>query len=603
MVDVIAPAKHPVYEFSGFRLDMDRRQLYSPDGRPVTLTSRVFDTLRCFVQHRGELLDKATLMQAVWPDTVVEENNLNQAITALRKALGEKRGEHRFIVTEPGRGYRFVAEVTVSGAAEQAAATGARQALPNSVAVLPFENLSPNPNDAYFAAGIHDEIINRLAKVKDLSVIACTSVMQYAGISRPVEEIASELRVQAVLEGSVRYADNRIRLTAQLIDGRTGTHLWSEAYSRELKDVFAIQTDIADAIASALEARLLPAEQARLEKPPTDSPAAYALFLEAGALLNIGKRTASIALLDRAIALDPQFALAYAHKAYQGAWALVNATVAAPRDPGTLREIERRALDEADRALALDNNVAVAWVARAIVNLLSWRWNEAAVAFARAFTLSPNDANVLREYAGFKADMGEFDEAIRLARRQAEINPNDSKSNGYLSFVYNLAGRFDDALPAAEKALELAPGDPLMAAAVGFTRVGRRDVAAAAPFLRTSEQLITDESGQHMPALIYSYGLIGLPEDAMRLYGRFQLWADSHSVGAGDWVYVYLGIGERDMAYDWLSRAAERVERHELDAGFFALRIILNNVQKDPILEQPRFRALRDRLRAAAKSQ
>jgi TolB-like protein/DNA-binding winged helix-turn-helix (wHTH) protein/Tfp pilus assembly protein PilF len=644
--------KTSVYEFSGFRLDAAHRRLLSPAGAPIPLTSRVFDTLIYLVEHQGELVDKATLMQAVWPGAVVEENNLNQAVAALRKALGEKRGEHRFIVTDPGRGYRFVGDVKVpddessrevtdqdmepvSGSdtrrrtiaiiglvviglvlgggylysrLQGAAPAGKKTVLvtpapiPHSIAVLPFDNLSPNPEDAYFAAGIHDEILNRLAGIKGLNVIARTSVLQYAGAARPITEIARELRVETVMEGTVRYANRRVRITAQLVDGRKGTELWSRTYSRDLEDVFAIQSEIATTIAAALETEPLPAELARLEKPLTDSPAAYALFLQATDLLNSGKQAESIAVLDRVIVLDPKFAMAYALKAYQGTWTLVNSTVPAPHDPTTQHELERRALEDADRALELDPNLGVAWLARAVIDTLSWRWNKADEAFARALELSPNDVNVLRDYAWFKWSKGEDDEAMRLARRQLALSPNDLLSYAYLLWGAFFTGRLEEALPVAQNGVERFPASPIMVSMLGYTYMATGNFAAAESYLRTAEQLMTDETDQFRMGLVTAYSALGHPEDAMRVFKQVQTWSRTHGVGAGDWAAMYLGIGQPDTAYEWLARAVERAERHEIDAGHGALIVIKKNLGKDPVLEQPRFRALRERLDAAAMS-
>jgi TolB-like protein len=594
--------KASVYEFSGFRLDAAHRKLLSPAGAPLHLTSRVFDTLLYLLEHRGELVDKAALMQAVWPGAVVEENNLNQAITALRKALGEKRGEHRFIVTEPGRGYRFVADVLDTSIAEPVAAGNETEILPNSVAVLPFDNLSPNPEDAYFAAGIHDEILNRLAGIKGLNVIARTSVLQYAGAARPITEIARELHVETLMEGTVRYANRRVRITAQLIDGRQGTEIWSRTYSHDLEDVFAIQSEIATAITAALQTELLPAERARFEKPATASPAAYALFLKATDLHNSGDLVGSIALLDRAIALDPEFAQAYALKGYQEAWSLVNSTVAAPHDPATLHELEHRVLEAADRALAIDNNLGVAWLTRAVIYSLSWHWNKAKDPFARALELSPNDVNVLREYTEFNWCRGEDDEAMRLARRQAVLSPNNFLSYLYLISAAHYTARFEEALPVAQQAVERFPASPILVALLGYTHIGMGDNTEAEPFLRTAEDLMTDETGQYRVALVYGYGLLGLRDDAMRVFKQVQAWAGTHSVGAGDWTMAYLGIDRPDDACAWLTRAVECAGRHEIDAGFLALVLLKKNIHHDPVLEQPRFRALRERLDAIAMS-
>lgn len=634
----------PVYDFSGFRLDAARRKLLSPESNRIPLTSRVFDTLLYLVQHHGELVEKAALMRAVWPGAVVEENNLNQAVAALRKALGEKRGEHRFIATDPGRGYRFVADVRVSddeppreptdsgtrrGAIaviavgviglllaggyfyfepQESTPAGEKTVLvtpapiPHSIAVLPFDNLSPSPDDAYFAAGIHDEILNRLAGIKGLNVIARTSVMQYAGAARPITEIARELRVETVMEGTVRYANRRVRITAQLIDGRKGTELWSRTYSRDLRDVFAIQSEIATAIAASLETGVKPAERVRLDKPLTDSTAAYSAFLQATDLMNSGDISGAIALLDRATVLDPEFAMAYALKAYQSARSLVNGDVAAPGDAAALHELERQTLEDADRALEIDHNLGVAWLARGIVNGLSWHWNKSGNALARALELSPNDVNVLREYLWTKAATGEGDVAMRLGRRLLALNPNDFLSYTYVLLAAHITGRFEEALPIAQKAVERFPASPILVAVLGYTYIGRGDFAAAELYLRKAEQLMTDETGQYRMALVYAYGLIDHHDDAMRVFKQVQAWSRSHSVGAGDWAMAYLGIGQPDAAYEWLARAVERAKRHEFDAGFFSLVTIRKNIHNDPVLEQPRFVELRHRFSAIAMS-
>jgi TolB-like protein len=474
--------------------------------------------------------------------------------------------------------------------------------IPHSIAVLPFDNLSPNPDDAYFAAGIHDEIINRLAGIKGLNVIDRTSVLQYAGAAMPITKIARELRVETVMEGTVRYANQRVRITVQLVDGRKGTELWSRTYSRDLKDVFAIQSEIATSIAATLETGVKPAERARLDKPLTESPAAYALFLKATELMNSGKNTESIAVLDRALALDPEFAHAYALKAYLEAGSLVTSTVAAPHDPAALHELERRALEDANRALEINNNLGVAWLARERVYTFTWHWNKARDAIARALELSPNDVNVLRAYVSSKAGMGEVNEALRLAHRLSLLNPNNVLSYTTPILAAVIAGRFEKALPVAQEAFERFPGNPIMVALLGYTQIGMGNYAVAERQLRTAEQLMTDETGQFRMGLVYGYGLLGLHDDAMRVFKQVQIWARTHSVGAGDWAEAYLGIGQPDEAYKWLTRAVERAERHEITVGYFSLLLIMKNVHNDPVLEQPRFRALRKRLVAITLS-
>lgn len=276
------------YRFNGFRVDPVRRLLFGADERPISLKPKVFDTLLYLVERPGELVAKEALLEAVWPHVVVEENNLNKAISTLRAVFGETRDEHRFIVTEPGRGYRFVARVeTVPVDATESSPTQAEvgpppQAsglpapipasarrdgqlkrphlavafaavaiacgvaigvywlatqrteavdvaapvpAPNSIAVLPFDNLSPGPDDAYFAVGLHEAILSQLANIHEMHVIARASVLGYDGTQKPIPVIARELNVETVLDGSVRYADGQVLVTMHLSDGATNESL------------------------------------------------------------------------------------------------------------------------------------------------------------------------------------------------------------------------------------------------------------------------------------------------------------------------------------------------------------------------------------------
>ncbi len=295
-----------------------------------------------------------------------------------------------------------------------------REVLPNSVAVLLCANLSPDPNDAYIAASIHDEILNQLVKIRALNVIARTSVLQYADAPPPISQIAAELNVGAVMECTVRYAGDAILVTAQLIDPETNSHLWSETYPGDLSDlsaVFAMQADIAINIANAIGAEFSLEEQESIEKMLTRSPAAYALYLQ-----GLSTPESFPSYLDQAIALDPQFALAYAHRAILNTFNLVG--VGYGLAPDEALELERRVYEDAERALAIDPTLGLAHAALAAVHQANWRGTAAEQAFQRSVELSPNDVDVLVQYAEFKRARGERDEAIRLHRRALELDPN-----------------------------------------------------------------------------------------------------------------------------------------------------------------------------------
>ncbi len=361
------------YEFEGFVLDPQQRVVRSlADGQVVRLTARAFDALHLLVDHHGQLVDKETLIKALWPKVVVEENNLTQIIHSLRQTLGEKPGEHRFIATAPGRGYRFVAavrevprvsatsdamsatmppigiadampapastELAVTGAVRTGTTasrslfiawgvlalvligmastwwlverngtvntTSGQQAAPaTSVAVLPFVNLTGDPSKDYLGDGIAEELVNTLNKVPGLRVPAPTSSFAYKGRNTDIRQIAKDLGVSTILEGSVRAADKRIRITAQLINAQDGLHLWTKSYDEEFTDIFRLQDQLATQIVKALQPNLSAAAQA----PPTKDIEAYRRYLQASSLMD----EPAIDLLSQAVARDPNFAQAY----------------------------------------------------------------------------------------------------------------------------------------------------------------------------------------------------------------------------------------------------------------------------------------------------
>lgn len=307
------------YAFGGFRLDASRRLLFSADGAQVPLNSRAFDTLLCFVEHPGELLEKATLLKMVWPHTIVEENNLNQCIWALRRALGETPGEHRFIVTVPGRGYRFVAPVRVLDGADESAAeepspvagadgapapaamlpvprtatqgplswpvhlltllailvlatvvglvststpSGSRDSvtlmrprLP-AIAVLPFADMSPTRDQEVFADGLSEEVLNALGTHGQLRVIGRSSSFAFKGRNEDLRRVGRQLGADYLLEGTVRKVDGRVRVTANLVAADSGTRLWSQSFDRQAGDMLAVQTELAASIAGAMGGHL-----------------------------------------------------------------------------------------------------------------------------------------------------------------------------------------------------------------------------------------------------------------------------------------------------------------------------------------------------------
>lgn len=409
--------------------------------------------------------------------------------------------------------------------------------LPNSIAVLPFANLSPNPEDAYFAAGIHDEILNQLGKLRNLSVISRTSVLRYQDTDLSIPEIARELNVSTIMEGTVRYAGDRVRVTTQLVDARTDGHLWTETYERAFEDIFAIESDIAMNVANALRTEFSLEDQERIERVPTQSPEAYALFLEARAQPN---PFGALDLLEEAVRVDPEFAVAHAWIAFLLAQTMINTTFS---DAATSREAESRVLASANRALSVDPNLP-------------------------------------------------------------DAQPNIATPLTGLSLAYAHAGDPERAIDAAQQALALEPNGVLARLGVAMNAVRLRDGPEAARQMRLVERLMgANRFLIYVAQLAVAYQLIGSETDVARLLAELeeitsgiQNQGSAGQASAGLDAMISLARGDRAATLSALETAVAKVEREELDSGFNELMNIKNNVLAHPMLEEPRFRELRDRL-------
>jgi adenylate cyclase len=473
-----------------------------------------------------------------------------------------------------------------------------RDALPNSVAVLPFENLSVDQKDAFFAVGIHESILNQLVKVGDLHVIARTSVLRYADGQTPIPQIAEELRVETVLEGSVQYADNRVRITAQLIDADTGVHLWSEMYDRESSDVFAVQTDIATRIASALEAKLTPRERETLTQRPTESSEAYALYLKAISLSTLAggieaapEESANfLRYLDQAIELDRDFALAYALKAREYAYSMSRPIRLS--DELTVAVRDRLARDNAERALMLDPDSGVAYSGLAVAHRFARRDDDAIASLDRALERNPDDPRVLRDAAFFHLYRCRYKSALDVARRIIEIDPALGYVIAAVAFWHK--GDLDDAHTHMQKALSLNPR--LFAPQIfsGWVALLRGDRARAVESLRVAEGLGVAEAGgaTFLPSLAMAYRRLGNLEDAARISSDIEALAQKFVVSDAARALACLAVDDEDAALGFLERAATaRSACEDLNEAFIAF-----NMLPVPVLEQPEFVAVRERL-------
>ena len=464
------------------------------------------------------------------------------------------------------------------------AAKPASDILPNSVAVLPFENLSPKPDDAYFAAGLHEEVIDQISKIHSMSVIARPSVMQYAKETKPIPQIAHELHVETVMAGSVRFSNDRVRVSAQLVDGFTGTNLWSDTYERPLGDVFKIEADIAMNVANALQAQFSPEEQVRIEKAPTKSPEAYALFLQAQAEKDLPTH---ISLLQQAVSIDPDFALAYAGTALSQAFSLINTVAGVAVSAPDRAETERLSRMNAERAIEIDPNVPKAYAALALPAWLNWHWTEAAKDFSHALEVQPNDITSRTYYGFLLSAEGRADEAVAIAKRAVELDPGNPNA-GFYGVYLGAAGQHAAAVDVFKRAATADPTDVLTRLYLAFAEIAVGDSAGAVDQLVLLEHLAGDN--HLLESLAYIYGRAGRPADAQRFFEKLKTAANKGlRPGAGGWAFAYLGIGDEKSALDWLEKAAQKAANHEPDEGFFDLLELKHNPTNDPVLKKPEF--------------
>jgi len=539
-----------LYEFGAFRVDASKR-LLARDGMPVPLTPKVFDTLLHLVQHSGTVLGKDELMRAIWPDAVVEENNLNQNISILRRVLGDGRTEQRYIATVPGYGYQFVAEVKL--ARERSGQLGPADGA--SIAVLPFANLSADPSNQYFCDGLAEELINALARLEQIRVVARTSAFSFKGKEADVREIGRKLRVSTVLEGSVRKSGNRLRITAQLVNAANGYHLWSERYDTQMPDIFDVQDEITLAIVGALKLKLLGKEKSAILKHHTDNPKAYLFYLKGQ---YYRWKTAPEEFrkccdyFERAVNADPSFALGYfglnSYYGYGSAWGVL------PPDEGW-----PKAYSALTKALELDDTLPEAHLSLAAFLLVHDRnWAGAEKEIKRVLALNPKLAEIHHLYSFYFLTMGRFDPAIVEGRRALEGDPLSLIYGRSLGMCLYVARRYDEAVAQYHETLELDQDNISVHELLGDTyeRQGRHREAIAEWQKATA---LTGDSD--FAARLGSACAEGDLAKAVCERARRSIEQANERVRRGEYVpaieyaRAWVRIGESEQAFCWLEKA------------------------------------------------
>jgi TolB-like protein/tetratricopeptide (TPR) repeat protein len=473
-------------EFGPFRLLVKRGELLLR-GRPVQLGPRALELLTMLVQRSGEIVTKDEILEQVWPNSVVEENNLHVQASAVRKMLADGDQSSRYLVTVPGRGYRFVAKVSrVPHSVETVELPGKP-----SIVVLPFNNLSSDPEQEYFADGIVEDITTALSRFSSLFVIARNSAFTYKGRTVDVKQIGRELGVRYVLEGSVRKSKDRVRITGQLVEAKNGTHIWADRYDGDIGDIFALQDRITTEVVGTLVPELETAEIERARRRPPDNLDAYQLYLRALAAFYSWTREGNdeaLVMLDQALKLDPRFAAAaviadncWAARYAQG-WSPIDeaiaqstryATLAVRVDPDNaeaLSVLARRTpsikqdiaetIELAERAVRSNPNSAFAWRCSGYALMFIGEAQRAAEHFERTLRLSPRDPRAYDAVSGLGyalVQIGHDSQACALFRQAIHQNGAFAPAWRGLTAALAMSDLPDEATRALAKTMELDP--------------------------------------------------------------------------------------------------------------------------------------------------
>ncbi len=459
-----------------------------------------------------------------------------------------------------------------------------------SIAVLPFENLSRDPDNAYFTEGVQEEILTRLSKIADLKVIARTSTERYKGAPANLREISEQLGVANVLEGSVQKAADQVRVNVQLINAATGAHLWAESYDRKLTDIFAVESDIAKTIAETLQAKLTAAEKTAIAKRPTPNAEAYELYLKGRFFWN--KRTGAdlrtaIEYFNQALSKDPNYALAYA--GLGDSYGLLPIYgVASPADSFP------QAKAAAKKALELDDTLAEAHSSLALVlQFYDYDIEQSLKEFERAIQLNPNYATAHHWYGELLGAMGRFDEGIAELKRAHQLDPLSLIINADLGHGYTLARQYDKAIEQLRKAIEMDPRFYYAHWSLGKALQLKGRLNEGIAEYRKAVELNDDPFS--LALLGQAYARAGQREEAQKILARLSDTAKSRYIHPYSFALLYLALGDKERAIHEL----ERTYRERAGDAF--------SLKADPMLDDlrgnPRFEALVQKVFAPKNAQ
>ncbi len=646
------PDKH-LFDFDSFRVDAQKR-LLTRAGEVLPLTPKAFDTLLALVENRGRVIEKDELMQSVWPDTIVEESALSRNIYLLRKALGESPDEHRFIVTVPGRGYRFVAEVTqaqaetveiivatktrtsivteeenwemgrdgeierpgdggaggrkntqlpaigvspsprlspsliaigllvvilATGAAywwnkskSAIGFSGGTQSAIKSIAVLPFKPLVAAGQDEYLQMGMADVLIMRLSNLRLIIVRPISAVRKYTSLEQDPVVAGRELKVEAVLDGSIQRVGDRVRLTVRLLNISDGATLWAEKFDEKFTDLLSVEDRLSEKLTGALALKLTGEEQRMLAKRYTENSDAYQAYLRGRYFLHKWTRPSlekAIEAFEQALAADPDYAPA--HSGVADAWTLLGYLGFLPP-----REAFPKSEAAAMRALRLDDSLGEAHLSLAKTKLFyDWDWDGCEREIKRALELAPNFADTHGMNGTYLTAIGRFDEALAARKRALELDPTSPLFTTMVGWVYFYQRRYDQAVEWYRRALELD---------MNFAQP--QDDIALALYLKNGDAQSFQEIFKAKTLSGASAEKIAVLQQAYSSGGKTGYWRKELELALeqqdriGPWrmARIYAELGDKDQAIAQLNKACE--ERVSL-LSFLKVTPIFDSLRSD----------------------
>jgi len=535
------------YEFGAYRLD-ERDRMLVREGEHVPLSPKAIELLLALVQAAGRVVSREQLLQQLWPNTVVEEGSLTSHISVLRKTLVADARSPEFIETVPKRGYRFVAPVKCAGS-EVPESRFHRDML----VVLPFQNLTTGDKYDYFSDGLTEEMITEMARVSParLGVIARTTAMQFKSTAKSIAEIGSQLGVSHVLEGSVRRAEERVRITAQLIRVSDESHLWAENYDRGLHDVLSVQAQVARAVAREVRITLTPTEERRLSRGSGRAvdPQAHELYLRGRHFWY--RRTEetmrkSIECFEEALRLDP--GLAAAHDGICDAH-----TMLACRGMAPAAESFHKAKTAAREAIRMDPELGEGYASLAHVRLHDWDWVGLEREFRQAVELNPGYAIAHYWYAEYLMAMGRTDQAVARVQHAWELDPLNSVINASVGMIRYLAHDYDGALSALRRGLEVDPTHHVSHLRVGLACLQKGFVREGIGAMQRAVELSCG-STEALAGLAQAHAVCGDRTAMERLVQQLVASGDRY-VSPYNVARAFGAADDAQRALEWLERA------------------------------------------------